>query len=127
LLSFLKKIAGRIKTEMTVLYLAARHPQIGWPLRIYLLLIIAYFLSPIDLIPDFIPVLGYLDDAILLPVLIFIAFKLIPADISSECRQKAAEIKVELKKKTVYALLVAAIWLLALTAMIILGVYAYKN
>jgi len=127
ILAIIKKATSRIKFEMSVIWLVAKHPGIKWPLRIYLLLIIAYVLSPIDLIPDFIPVIGYLDDAILVPILIFIAFKFIPAEIALECRNKATEQKVQLKKKAGYALLIVTIWLTLLIATITLGIYAYKN
>lgn len=125
LIPIVKKAAGKIKLEMGVIWLAAKHPGIKWPLRIFLLLIIAYVLSPIDLIPDFIPVIGYLDDAILVPILIYIAFKFIPPEIALECRNKAAEQKVKLKKKAGYALLIITIWLLLIISVVILGIHAY--
>ena len=76
--------------ERAALYLAYRDPRTPWYARVAAILVIAYALSPIDLIPDFIPVLGYLDDLIILPLGIFFAMKLIPAEIMVSAREKAA-------------------------------------
>lgn len=73
---------------------------------------IAYALSPIDLIPDFIPILGYLDDLILLPILIFIAIKLIPLDVWDECRVKAYTRKEPLPKNWIAAWVIISIWIM---------------
>ena len=80
----------RLKRETLALYLAARDPRVPFFVKILVGIIVAYALSPIDLIPDFIPVLGYLDDLILLPLAIWFVLKLIPKDIMDECRAKAA-------------------------------------
>ena len=77
-------------------------------------LVVAYALSPIDLIPDFVPILGYLDDAILLPGLIWLAIKLVPDDVLAECRIKAAEWMAREGRKPVQRwgiLLVVAVWI----------------
>lgn len=83
--------ARGIKRDGVTLWFAYKHA--GTPLMTKLLcvLVVAYALSPIDLIPDFIPVLGYLDDVILLPCLIWIAVRLIPSNVLAECRSKATE------------------------------------
>ena len=73
-----KKSLRALKSELAALYLAYRDPRTPWYARVAAILVIAYALSPIDLIPDFIPVLGYLDDLVILPLGIFIAIKLIP-------------------------------------------------
>lgn len=65
-----------------------RHPRTPWPARIILGLAVAYLLSPIDLIPDFIPVLGQLDDLLIVPGLFTLALKLIPKEVVAECREK---------------------------------------
>jgi uncharacterized membrane protein YkvA (DUF1232 family) len=82
--------AAALKRDVAALWFAYRHP--GTPLiaKIAAMLIVAYVLSPIDLIPDFVPVLGYLDELILLPGAIYLAIKLIPADVLAECRRRAA-------------------------------------
>jgi len=90
LLTNLKKRARNLKTETVALYLAARHPDTPWHAKLFVAGVAAYAFSPIDLIPDFIPVIGYLDDLILIPLGIAIAVKLVPAPILGECRASAA-------------------------------------
>jgi uncharacterized membrane protein YkvA (DUF1232 family) len=81
--------ARRIKRDTLTLWFAARHPRTPWAAKALGLFVVAYALSPIDLIPDFIPVLGYLDDVLLLPGLIWLAVRLLPADVLAECRGQA--------------------------------------
>jgi len=80
-----------LKRETLALYLAARDPRTPWHARMVVAAVAAYALSPIDLVPDFIPVLGLLDDAVLLPLGIALALRLIPAEVITESRAKAAE------------------------------------
>lgn len=89
-LNALKQRAHALKTETFALYLAARDPQTPWYAKLLVAAIVAYALSPIDLIPDFVPVLGYLDDLILIPLGIALAIKLIPPTVLSQCRARAA-------------------------------------
>ena len=76
----LKNWAGRIKRDIAVLWLAARHPAVPWLAKAVAAATVAYALSPIDLIPDFVPVLGYLDDLLIVPAGILLAVRLIPPD-----------------------------------------------
>lgn len=85
----LRDWARRLKQDTLALYLVARHPQTPWLARLLIAGLVAYALSPIDLIPDFIPVLGYLDDLILLPLGIALAVRLIPDHVLAECRAAA--------------------------------------
>jgi len=78
-----------VKRDVHALYLASRDPRVPWYAKALALVVAAYALSPIDLIPDFVPVLGYLDDLILLPLGVLLVLKLIPRDIMAECRVKA--------------------------------------
>jgi uncharacterized membrane protein YkvA (DUF1232 family) len=87
----LKQWARRLKTETLVLYLAYRDPRTPWYARIVAGLVVAYALSPIDLIPDFIPVIGYLDDLIIVPLGIALSIRLIPADVIALARDRARE------------------------------------
>jgi uncharacterized membrane protein YkvA (DUF1232 family) len=80
-----------LKRETLALYLAARDPRTPWHARLVVAAVAAYALSPIDLIPDFIPVLGLLDDAVLLPLGIALALRLIPAEVMAESRARAAD------------------------------------
>lgn len=91
LLAPLKERARQLKAEVLALYLAARHPDTPWYAKLFLVAIVAYALSPIDLIPDFIPVLGFVDEIILLPLAIALALKMIPAEVMSECRARALQ------------------------------------
>src|SRR5882672_9853477 len=82
--------ARALKLEVYALYLAYRDPRVPLPARILAACVAAYAFSPIDLIPDFIPVLGYLDDLILVPLGVWLALRMIPAPVMAECRAKAA-------------------------------------
>jgi uncharacterized membrane protein YkvA (DUF1232 family) len=86
----LKNWARSIRRDGHALYLAARDPRVPWYVKLFAVGIAAYALSPIDLIPDFIPILGYLDDLVLLPLAIALAVRMIPADIMAEHRAAAA-------------------------------------
>ena len=90
MLTTLRQRARAIKRDTLALYLAARHPETPWYAKALAVLIVGYALSPIDLIPDFIPVLGYLDDVILLPAAIFVCIRLVPAHVLDGCRAEAA-------------------------------------
>ena len=81
--------ARKLKNTIYILYLATRDPRVPLYVKILILLIIAYALSPIDLIPDFIPLLGYIDDLVILPLGIYLVFRLIPDEVKSEYREKA--------------------------------------
>lgn len=87
----LKQKARKLKAETYALYLAARDPRTPWYAKLLVAGIVAYAFSPIDLIPDFIPVIGYLDDIILVPLGIILALKLIPSAVMTDCRTRAKE------------------------------------
>jgi len=117
--------ARRLKTETLALYLAARDPRTPWYARLLVAGIAAYALSPIDLIPDFIPVLGYLDELILLPLGIALALRLIPDEVMAAARERArAEGKGP--RSRVAAAVIVAIWLLVLAALAWGGWYAWR-
>lgn len=86
MLKELKQRARKLKAETFALYLAARHPETPWYAKLFVAGIVAYAFSPIDLIPDFVPILGYLDDLILIPIGIALAIKMVPPSILAECR-----------------------------------------
>jgi len=85
----LRRWAKLLKGDLIALWFAYRNPHTPWYAKLFAVLVVAYAFSPIDLIPDFIPVLGLLDDAILLPVGIWIALKLVPAPVMAESREQA--------------------------------------
>jgi uncharacterized membrane protein YkvA (DUF1232 family) len=82
----LKALAASIRREFTFYQLVRRHPRTPRIAKFLIGAAVAYAVSPIDLIPDFVPVLGHLDDLIIVPFLVFVALKLIPADVIAECR-----------------------------------------
>jgi uncharacterized membrane protein YkvA (DUF1232 family) len=114
-----------LKRETLTLYLAARHPRTPWYARLLVAAVAAYALSPIDLIPDFIPVLGLVDDAVLLPLGIALALRLVPEDVIAECRARAAEAFAAgrpVSRSAALAIVVLWVVLLALTAALVLRV-----
>jgi uncharacterized membrane protein YkvA (DUF1232 family) len=116
----LKKWAGRLKTEVYALYLAYRDPRVPLYARVFAACVVGYAFSPIDLIPDPIPVLGYLDDLILIPLGVALAIRMIPEPVLVECREKARQASRESRPvNRVAAVAVVAVWL-ALAALAIL-------
>jgi uncharacterized membrane protein YkvA (DUF1232 family) len=101
--------AKGIKRDVHALYLSARDPRVPWYAKAVAVAVTAYALSPIDLIPDFIPVLGYLDDLILVPLGILLAVRLIPADILAEHRATASDAR--LQRSRAAGIVIVAIWL----------------
>src|SRR3954464_9102413 len=109
----LKTWTRGVKRDVHAVYLAARDPRTPWYARAAAILVAAYALSPIDLIPDFIPVLGYLDDLLIVPLGIMLAVRLIPVALMVEFRAEAAR-RSGRPRSLAGALAIAAIWLLAL-------------
>lgn len=109
----LKERAKRLKTDIPTVFIALKRKDTPFSAKILAAVTVAYALSPIDLIPDFIPILGFLDDFILLPALVALAIRLIPEEIFSECRREAEGLWRDGKPvKWYYAVPVAAFWLL---------------
>lgn len=108
-----KEFVRKLKEDIYTLYLASRDPRIPLVAKVVLVLTVAYAFSPIDLVPDFIPVLGYLDDLLLLPLGIWLSIKLMPDDVLEEYRQKARQ-ELQRPRKTNYtmAAVIVIIWLL---------------
>ncbi len=106
--------AHRLKREIIALALAARHPGTPWYAKAWVGLVVAYAFSPIDLIPDFIPVLGQLDDLLLVPLGIALALRMIPSEVMAECRQQAERITAKPSSWWV-AVLIVLLWLSLLT------------
>lgn len=108
----LKEFAVLMKKKIKVLYIASKRKDINLLPKIVLIIVVGYALSPIDLIPDFIPVLGYLDDVILLPLGISFAFKLMPKNIIKECEKIAVEEeKLVIYKNKLSAAVIVFIWI----------------
>lgn len=123
MLTGLKSQARRLKAETFALYLAARHPATPWYAKLLIAGIVAYAFSPIDLIPDFVPVLGYLDDLVLIPLGILLAVRLVPPPVLAECRGKATEMAANGRPVSRTAgFVIAGIWV-ALAALGLLWAY----
>ncbi|MFN2235136.1 MAG: YkvA family protein [Anaerolineales bacterium] len=102
-----------LKSETYALYLAAKDPRVPWYAKALIFFVVAHTLSPVDLIPDFIPLLGYLDDLIIAPLGIAIAIKLIPPEILAECREKAQQMFAEDQPPNKWAaVVIITVWLL---------------
>jgi uncharacterized membrane protein YkvA (DUF1232 family) len=108
-----KQRARELKTEVYAIYLAYKDPRVPLHARVFAACVVGYAFSPIDLIPDPIPVLGYLDDLILIPLGVAIAIRMIPPIVLIECRDKAREVMKEGKPvNRVAAAIIIGIWLL---------------
>ena len=109
----------QLKGETYALYLAYKDPRVPWYARLWVAIVVGYALSPIDLIPDFIPALGYLDDLVLIPLGVMLAIRLIPAPVLAECRTKAqAEMARNKPPNRAAVVIIVAIWL-TLAALVI--------
>lgn len=120
MLSKWKEFVRKLKQDIYTLYLASRDPRIPFMAKAVLVLTVAYAFSPIDLIPDFIPVLGYLDDLLLLPLGIWLTIKLMPENVLEEYREKARQMLQKPQKSNyIMAAVIVIIWLL-------IGYWAYQ-
>jgi uncharacterized membrane protein YkvA (DUF1232 family) len=114
----LLKIKARIlREEIDALYLCSRAPRLPWYAKAFAFFILGYALSPIDLIPDFIPVIGHLDDVILVPLGIACLIKMIPEEILDECREKAKSQQMFKGRHWIAASVIIVIWLLTIAIM----------
>ncbi|NGQ93598.1 DUF1232 domain-containing protein [Brevibacillus sp. SYP-B805] len=117
--------AKKLKLEAYVLYAAYRDPRVAWYAKLFAICVVAYAFSPIDVIPDFIPILGYLDDIVLVPLGIWLALKLIPEQVIRDYRERATELLAKGKPKNwIAGVLIMVLWIVfGLWA----GWYCYQN
>lgn len=109
----LKEKAKQLKKDIPAVFLALKHSDTPLPAKIFAGITMAYALSPIDLVPDFIPVLGYLDDVILLPLLVALTVKMIPKEVMDECKRQSESMWKDGKPvKWYYAVPIVIFWLL---------------
>jgi uncharacterized membrane protein YkvA (DUF1232 family) len=128
LLAALKQRARHLKAETFALYLAARDPRTPWYAKLLVAGIVAYAFSPIDLVPDFVPVLGYLDDLILIPLGIALAIKLVPPSVLAECRARAQEnIRNGKPVSRVAGAVIVLIWLVLAVLCIVWAYEAFRG
>ena len=110
----LKARLEALNTQVATVFFAMKHPQTPRLAKVLGTIVVVYALSPIDLIPDFIPVLGYVDDLILLPILIGLTIKLIPKEVMVLARQQAVDFHKESQSKPIYALAVLAVYVVVI-------------
>ncbi|OIU72854.1 YkvA family protein [Rossellomorea aquimaris] len=116
----MKAWAKKLKQQILILYLAYKDERVPGYAKLFTACVVAYALSPIDLIPDFIPVLGYLDDVIIVPLGILIALKMIPREVIAQCEIKAKELMKKGKPKNwVAGSLFILIWVVVLLGVIL--------
>ena len=109
----LKQYTKHAKHYVYALFLAYHHDDVPWTAKVITVIVVSYALSPIDLIPDFIPILGYLDDLILLPLGIILAIKLIPKAIWEECKIEARQSTLKsLPRSKIAAMAIISLWVL---------------
>ena len=119
----MKAWAKSLKRQIFILYYACKDERVPWYAKVFTACIVAYAFSPVDLIPDFIPILGYLDDVILLPLGIMFALKMIPKGVLSDCEVKAEELMQKGKPRNwVGGSIIILIWIV-ITVWAVLKIY----
>jgi uncharacterized membrane protein YkvA (DUF1232 family) len=119
-MEFWKRKAAQLKKQTLALYFALRDPRVPWYTKGLLIVVVAYAFSPIDLIPDFIPVLGYLDDLIIVPLGVYLAIRMLPAQVMQECQAKAEEsLAQDLPQFKWMGVIVVAIWSLVILVVVL--------
>ena len=109
----LKAQLDSLKKNIQILYLCCKSPKTPWYAKVIAILTVAYAISPIDLIPDFIPIIGYLDDLLILPLGIILSIKLIPKEVFNECKASLVEpFKITKTLKLISILMILLFWLL---------------
>jgi uncharacterized membrane protein YkvA (DUF1232 family) len=126
MLSRIKIWAQNLKRDSHAVYLASRDPRVPWHAKVLAVAVAAYALSPIDLIPDFIPVVGYLDDFVIVPLGIWLVVSLIPDQVMTECRARADEVgQRPLSRAGMIAIIVA--WIVAAMIFGWIGYIAWRR
>jgi len=126
----LKAWARRIRQDVLTLWFAARHAATPWYAKALGAFVVAYALSPIDLIPDFIPILGYLDEVILLPVLIWMTIRMLPAEVLADSRARADDwiaVSASVPRSWVDAVGVVTVWLLVAAGSLMLSLKVFSR
>ena len=119
--------AHTLKRDAYAVYLAARDPDTPWYVKVLAAVVAAYAFSPIDLIPDFIPVIGYLDDLILVPLGIWLVVALIPEQAMAEYRAKASAVMQRPHDGKVAAIVIVAIWIFGAALLCWLGLSRWRG
>ena len=118
--------ARQLKAETYALYLASRDPRVPWHAKLLAAGVVGYAFSPIDLIPDFVPILGYLDDLVLVPLGVALVVRLIPPTVMAECRARSAEILAQGRPTSrTAAVVIVGTWLLLTALAVALALRAF--
>ena len=119
--------ASQLRREVYALYLAYKDPRVPWYAKLAAACVVAYVFNPIDLIPDFIPVLGYLDDLLVVPLGIYLVLKWIPDEVMAECRQKAqAAMSQPRPTNWLAAGIIVVIWIIVAALVVLFAFRAMK-
>lgn len=121
-----RQSALELKNDVQALARACRDPRVPWQARTLAIAVVAYAVSPIDLIPDWIPVLGYLDDLLLLPLGIALAIRLVPAEVMADCRRATDDAAADRAGRWAAAAIVT-IWLLVLLAVVFWAIHYWDG
>ncbi|OCA88149.1 hypothetical protein A8F94_10055 [Bacillus sp. FJAT-27225] len=123
----IKAWAKQLKRQIFILYFAYKDERVPWYAKVFTAVIVAYAFSPIDLIPDFIPILGYLDEVILLPIAIWFALRMIPEAVLSDCESKADQLMKNGKPKNwVAGSIIVLLWV-GVMVWVFIKVYQFLN
>lgn len=121
-----RRRARQLKVETYALYLAYRDPRVPWVAKVFAACVVAYAFSPIDLIPDPIPVLGYLDDLVLVPLGVALALRMIPQPVMDECRERAqAILDQDRPRNWAAAGVIVALWILTVVLVVVVLARAF--
>jgi len=125
-LARLKSRARRMKTETVALALAARHPQTPWYAKLLIAAVVVYAVTPVDLVPDFIPVVGLIDDLVFVSLAVALAARLVPGPVLEECRARAESVTLSPRSKRLAFVVTLAIWLSValIAAVLVMNNYA---
>jgi uncharacterized membrane protein YkvA (DUF1232 family) len=123
-----KEKAKTLKSEVYTLFLAYKDPRVPWYAKAFSAVVVGYAFSPIDLIPDFVPVLGYLDDLVLVPLGIALAIKMIPPEVLAECREKSEAVMAQGKPvNKSAAVVIILLWVAIIAWVVKLGIGYYSG
>jgi uncharacterized membrane protein YkvA (DUF1232 family) len=123
-----KEKAKTLKREVYTLYLAYKDPRVPWYAKVFSAFVVGYAFSPIDLIPDFVPILGYLDDLILVPLGVALAIKMIPANVLAECREKSDEVLQQGKPvNRSAAVIIVFLWIAIIAWVVKMGIRYFST
>ena len=121
-----KRWARQLSAQTYAIYLAYQHPKTPWYAKVFAALIVGYVFSPIDPIPDFIPVVGLLDEMVVVPIGVLLAAKMIPPDVMQECQEKAREVaEGEKPVSRVAAVVIGAVWVLCVALAVFLALQVF--